>query len=83
MLLRGILEDLLSGVHLPAPLGAHRVGVMSVGGWCREGKTDEITDATSPPVRCRHPSFEKTVVSVCASTTDTIHQSDPSSIECI
>lgn len=32
VLLKGVLQDFLSGVHLPAPLSAHRVGVMSVRG---------------------------------------------------
>ena len=32
VLLHGLLQDLLSWVHLPAPLCAHGVGVMSVSG---------------------------------------------------
>lgn len=32
MLLQGVLQDFLSGVHLPAPLCAHGVGVMSCSG---------------------------------------------------
>lgn len=32
VLLQGIQQDFLSRVHLPAPLGAHGVGVMSLGG---------------------------------------------------
>lgn len=32
VLLQGLLQDFLSRVHLPAPLGAHRVGVVS---WSR------------------------------------------------
>lgn len=29
VVLNRLLKDLLGGVHFPAPLGAHRVGVMS------------------------------------------------------
>lgn len=31
MLLQSVLQDLLRRVHFPAPLGPHRVGVVSVG----------------------------------------------------
>ena len=39
VLLHGLLQDLLCRVHLPAPLCAHRVGVMSVSG--ADNRTDE------------------------------------------
>lgn len=41
VLLQGILQDFLSRVHLPAPLGAHGVGVMSLGGHTQNAGKEE------------------------------------------